>query len=168
MFQRTDSLQRTMRPQPAVSRSGLAKRAFRFLFSRLPLSPQNSLGATHAIRLRHRRRSRRLHLRCSTSVRMGGRFSTSGRSPCDGASKEATCANQVKRREQQLEPRAQETLLIDIALRRESQTAREVCHQMRRERRVLKDLCVVCTARRRATVSSSHVDSSKPYRPIAR
>ena len=53
-----------------------------------------------------------------------------------GASKEATCANQVKRREQQFETRAQETLLIDIALRCESQTAGEVCHQARRWRRV--------------------------------
>ena len=46
----------------------------------------------------------------------------------DGASKEARYTNQVKRREQQFETRAQETLLIDIAQRRESQTGGEVCH----------------------------------------
>jgi len=46
-----------------------------------------------------------------------------------GASKEATCANQVKRREQQFETRAQETLLTDIAQRRESHFVAATCHQ---------------------------------------
>ena len=71
---------------------------------------------------------------------MGG-FRRDGRSPCDGASKEATYANQVKRRGQQLEPRAQETLLIDISQRRESQIVGEVCHHSRprEERRGLID-----------------------------
>jgi hypothetical protein len=66
-----------------------------------------------------------------------GGFRPTAEAHAIGESKEATCANQAKRREQQSETRAQETLLIDISQRRESQIVGEVCHLSRRAKDAL-------------------------------
>ena len=129
MFQRTDSLQRTMRPQPAVSRSNLARRAFRFCFRDCLCRPKTHWARHTLFDFDIAAEVDAFTCGVRRAFEWVGGFRRDGRSPCDGASKEATCANRVKRREQQLEPRAQETLLVDIALRCESHSVAATCHQ---------------------------------------